>query len=413
MEMVFNHPPEEVTAKALQVLQSCTVPQGLLASPTMHDNYQRVWARDSVIAGLAGLVSGNRPVFEAMGHALDTLVQHQASNGQIPSNVLLATREVSYGTLVGRVDATTWWLVGAALHIRQAQHDQNSLLAEQYLHRWQQPMYAALALLNDWEYNQRGLLYTPLGGNWADEYICQGYTLYDNVLRLWALELCADLLTDADLATQAVRVRQLIRANFYHGTAKEHTYHATAYTKAEAKPYLWFQFGPQGYDTRFDMAGNALALLLGLHPEPEKLESWCLALIKDLGHALLPVFYPVIKPEHVEWSLLTSNYLNSFKNKPFHFHNGGAWPVFLGMLSLGLAKNGELDTAQAIKQALHTVLEHSGFGFHEYWSTDSLSPSGVAPLAYTASGWLMVQVATGAQLQDVQWSVLMPHEYHA
>jgi hypothetical protein len=29
-------------------------------------------------------------------------------------------------------------------------------------------------------------LYVPLSGNWADEYITDGYVLYDQLLRVWA-----------------------------------------------------------------------------------------------------------------------------------------------------------------------------------------------------------------------------------
>jgi hypothetical protein len=32
-------------------------------------------------------------------------------------------------------------------------------------------------------------LYVPLSGNWADEYITDGYVLYDQLLRVWAFVL--------------------------------------------------------------------------------------------------------------------------------------------------------------------------------------------------------------------------------
>jgi hypothetical protein len=40
-----------------------------------------------------------------------------------------------------------------------------------------------------WEFNNKGLLYVPLSGNWADEYITDGYVLYDQLLRVWALKV--------------------------------------------------------------------------------------------------------------------------------------------------------------------------------------------------------------------------------
>lgn len=385
-----------ISNKALGVLAACTTPQGLLASPTQHDNYQRVWARDSMVAGLAALVANHEPTILAMEQSVHTLGQYQAANGQIPSNVNILTQHVSFGTLVGRVDATTWWLVGAGLllkHFSTADKLKHRAIKRQ----WKPLMRKALALLHHWEYNQRGLLYTPLGGNWADEYICQGYTLYDNVLRLWALELAAEQLNDDACHQMAKKLRSLLLTNFFTGADEAATYHPTAYAKAEAKPYFWFQFGPAGYDCRFDMAGNALALLLNLHPAPAALEQWCLDLASQQGHGLLPVFHPIIQPGEPDWRQLELNYLNSFKNRPHHFHNGGCWPVFLGMLALGLAKHG-LHTASSIMcHDLSAALQADNFRFHEYWATDNKQPGGVQPLAYTASGWLLMDAAMAAQ----------------
>lgn len=42
-------------------------------------------------------------------------------------------------------------------------------------------------LLGAWEFNNRGLLYIPPTGDWADEYMQSGYLLYDQLLYLQAL----------------------------------------------------------------------------------------------------------------------------------------------------------------------------------------------------------------------------------
>ena len=41
-----------------------------------------------------------------------------------------------------------------------------------------------LSLLDSWEFNNRGFVYVPRSGDWADEYILEGYVLYDQLLRL-------------------------------------------------------------------------------------------------------------------------------------------------------------------------------------------------------------------------------------
>ncbi|NUR33686.1 MAG: fructofuranosidase/invertase, partial [Gemmatimonadaceae bacterium] len=48
-----------------------------------------------------------------------------------------------------------------------------------------------MGLLEGLEYNGRHLLYVPVGGDWADEYVYEGYVLHDQVLRAWALHLVA------------------------------------------------------------------------------------------------------------------------------------------------------------------------------------------------------------------------------
>jgi hypothetical protein len=103
-----------------------------------------------------------------------------------------------------------------------------------------------------------------LGGNWADEYVTSGYTLYDNVLRYWALKNAAEVYDDETLKTVAENTKNLIQENFYKNEngSDSAKYHETAYAKVTAKPYFYASLNANGYDGRFDLAGNALALLL-------------------------------------------------------------------------------------------------------------------------------------------------------
>ncbi len=56
----------------------------------------------------------------------------------------------------------------------------------------------------------------------------------------------------------------------------------------------------------------------------------------------------VITEESEDWDLLKGNYSFSFKNEPGAFHNGGIWPVWMGLFCLGLAKNGLQKEAETI-----------------------------------------------------------------
>ena len=154
-------------SQAKQVIYDAIVDEGILASSIVKDNYRRVWSRDSMMTGLVGLAIQDEKIIEGFRNSILTLAKHQAKNGQIPSNVALGNNpSVSYGSLVGRVDATTWWIIGCAVLLKH-----NKDFFEKYSSELKHTIDKSLNLLDSWEFNQKGLIYTPLGGNWADEYV--------------------------------------------------------------------------------------------------------------------------------------------------------------------------------------------------------------------------------------------------
>ena len=44
---------QEGLGRALALLRACAGPDGFVASPSHHDNYRRIWARDGAIMVLA------------------------------------------------------------------------------------------------------------------------------------------------------------------------------------------------------------------------------------------------------------------------------------------------------------------------------------------------------------------------
>ena len=169
--------------KAIALLHQVSTKNGFLASAENTSNYQRVWARDGVICGLAALASDDEKLIATFKNTLETLADNQHEIGTIPSNVLISVgkTEVSYGGLAGRVDAVTWFIIGVC----QYAISQNE---PEFIVKYKTHIEKAIALLNAWEFNNKHLLYVPLSGNWADEYITDGYVLYDQLLRIWALK---------------------------------------------------------------------------------------------------------------------------------------------------------------------------------------------------------------------------------
>jgi hypothetical protein len=388
------------TAQALQTIYNSITPHGILASQQNVGNYARIWSRDSMMTGLCGLLIHDATITEAHKNSIYTLAKQQGAQGQIPSNVNVTptNTEVSYGTLVGRVDATTWWLIGTLSYIVITKDDA-------MFTQLQPNITKAFAVLDSWEYNSRGLLYTPLGGNWADEYICDGYTLYDNALRLWALRLMNKVCTDAHFIAKEKQVYNLLVNNFNADKSAQERYHFIAYQHLlqQAKPYLPACLNANGYRYKFDMAGNAIALLLGVNNKPEAFIQFLQHVAQEQNHWMLPVFYPIITPQHADWALLENNYNYAFKNQPHHFHNGGSWPIFLGWLAVALHTNGHAAIPNHILKEYQAQLEEMPqLNFTEYYSTNQLEPNGTKDLCFSAVGYLLLQAVSTNNLHTIQ-----------
>ncbi len=368
--------------KALQVIEQSVSEQGILASCIKKDNYARVWSRDSMMTGITGILIKNQTIVDGLGKSVKTLARHQAENGQIPSNV--DGEKVSYGTLVGRTDATVWWIIGACEYIIYTRDEEVKKALKEKIDK-------AFSCLKTWEFNQRGLLYSPLGGNWADEYVTSGYVLYDNVLRYWAYKSAAQVYEGTALQSLAETTKKLIENNFRKSSCTTDRYHETAYRKANEKPYFWASLNANGYDERFDLAGNALAVFLGFDLDLDAFTHFLEKLNVEFGHWMLPVFYPIIFPKDQDWNLLENNYSYQFKNQPYHFHNGGSWPIYLGWLCLGLKKRKYDEIPLKILAEYEKLLTGKGADFREYYSTDQLIPAGTEFLCFSACGYLMMK----------------------
>lgn len=371
--------------EALQLLHRCCTDKGFTASPSETDNYKKIWSRDSMIGGLTSVLIEDEKGIAAFRSAILLLADHQSVNGQIPSNVSLDEKHISYGSLAGRVDATTWWIIGACVMIKRE---------PELLPLLKSKIIKAKKACDAWEFNDRGLMYTPLGGNWADEYISQGYVLYDQLLRLWAVRAYSYVELTPECRHKADSLESVIVRNFdFSVKYTDGLYHPSAYESAwEPMPYWPMSLSPAGYDKRFDMAANALVLILGLHPRPDALENHLLSIMEKMQHAMLPVFYPIITPENNEWSLLHQNFSFRFKNEPHHFHNGGSWPVWLGMLAVGFKLQGKEKIATLLREQYHVVMQSTdpAHRFSEYWDTKNLHAGGVSELLFSASGYLLL-----------------------
>ena len=373
--------------KAIQLLHDVASPNGFLASAENTSNYKRVWARDGVICGLSALASGDEKLIETFKKTLQTLANNQHQVGTIPSNVLISDdkNEVSYGGLAGRVDAVTWFVIGICQY---AFYKKDVDFVAQY----DLEIEKCLALLDAWEFNNKHLLYVPLSGNWADEYITDGYTLYDQLLRVWALKSYNYFAKSDLIALKINDITQQIESNFLPNSNGE-KYHERAYHEMKFNDFMPCSFSPSGYKTNFDAFANSLVVLLNIGSAEfqDKIVNYSLSLASETKLGLLPAFWPPIFETDEHWNLLKNNCKYEFRNFPYEFHNGGSWSMVNGFFGLALHSKSKTDETIAILEKINYANAINEYSFYENFNTNTQEPNGVAFCAWSAAAAVLVR----------------------
>lgn len=403
---------EEGYQRALALLHACSSEHGFLASPSKTANYRRVWARDGVILGLAGLLCTDIELLETFRRTLQILADNQGPHGEIPSNVDPDSGRVSYGGTTGRVDSELWFVIGCGEFWRATGDDAFLDAVLPVLNR-------VSFLLGAWEFNNRGLIYVPETGDWADEYLHHGYVLYDQLLYLQVQHtLCAirqhvDGSRDHVFTEKATRLKHLIYDNYWFDSTPDlpdDAYHEVLYRKGrEAAPnrqgeYWMSFFSPTGYGYRFDALANVLVSLFGVAgaEQHRKVDAYIDTILND-ELPLLPAFHPVIVPRDKDWAELQMSFSYSFKNRPYEFQNGGLWPFITGFYVADLAARGEAGRAERFLDAVHRAnalpMQGEPWAFPEYVHGQALKAEGTRHQGWSAAGAVIAHHALqGEQL---------------
>lgn len=348
----------------LQLIRKAISDCGILASIEPIGNYQRVWARDAVIAGLAGVAWQDKTILKGLQSSLEVLMQHQAPNGHIPSNVTVSVdpqqRQVSYGTRVRRVDTNAWYIVGVCqlLHRRS-----DPALAKKF----QPSLERALSYYQSIEVN--GSIQTPLGGNWADDYPLEGHLFYDQILKNWA-ETCYEKIFGENQWVKGSKIEK---------------------EKEEAVKKFWntdgyWRAGFNGIEPypQFDLFGNSLALYLGWgnSSNSKSVVGFVKKTMTENNLKSVPAFWPPIFPEERDWTSLLAIQGPEFKNYPYEYHNGGGWPMLLGWWGLTLWRLGLFSEAQQMVEHIERI--NADF-FPEYINTQDAKPKGTMNCTWSAA----------------------------
>lgn len=388
--------------KALEVLRTNSERHGFLASCTNKNNYRRVWSRDGVVQGLASLMTGEKKLISTFEANLRTLKDYQDETGRIPSNVNVESNHVSYGTLVGKVDATLWYVIGVAQYYKRTGRDD-------FLKEFTESIDNAMAYLQALELNGKGLIYVPTGGDWADEYVTHGYVLFDELLYLQAQKEYLHLREIhgrpvAALQKKKEHLQRLIEVNYLPSEPKakrREVYHRKLYDKAIRefkKGYALPYFSTDGFAPFLDSFANSLLLLMdvGTKSEAARIIRSMMERLSKQEIKIVPAFWPPITSKNVFWSVLKVNSLFEFRNKPHHYHNGGLWPLIQGFFIAGLLARGKTSVARQLLQQFSDALQRDNHAFHEYFDSKYYKPHGIREMGFSASGYIIAYLSVTA-----------------
>lgn len=406
------HPPaaaSEGYRRAVDLLHRCATSHGFVASPSREANYARIWARDGGIDVLAALLTGDDDLVDAARATLETLAEHRGPHGEIPSNVAPESRRISYGGTAGRVDADLWFLIACGEYWTATGDDD-------FLTGMRRAIDEVVFLLGAWEYNDRGLLYVPVTGDWADEYLHHGYVLYDQVLYLQALRsACAmrehlDGSADHALVDKVDRLTHLIRANFWLEPGEEpneDVYHPNLLRRGEdaaprrAGDYWMPYFCPTGYGYRFDAFANILVSLVGVADDAQRdAVDGFIAGILDDEFPMVPAFHPVITPVDEAWEDLQMTFQYTFRNEPHEYQNGGLWPMIGGFHAAERAARGDRDGSRRLVDAVHRANalplddDVPEWSFPEFVHGEKHTAGGTADHGWSAAGAIIGEHAS-------------------
>lgn len=377
--------------ESIALLRALTTPYGILASRSAVANYAAVFARDAIMAGIAGLAAGDELIVAALHRTLERLRDLQGAQGQIASNFRIepdGRQQVSFGTLAPRFDSATWYLVGVGLLCARGHAPYDTFAAS---------VERVVSLLDGIEYNGRHLLYVPAGGNWADEYPFDGYILYDQVLRAWGLRLLASVAGRPEWRDKAAAIAHAVDRRYWPDGAWRY---------GGPRRFPVAATSPVRTDDHIDLAACALLAVVDLLPHRS---STILDHLRDDFIArgqLIPAFSPVIREGDTEWEALAGYHLHGFRNRPHEYHNGGIWPVWLGWLGVAFARHGRTDDAAALHAltAAH-VRRLAHFDFEEYFHGETGESLGTTGMAYTATGFVLLDLARQRATGEWTWMV--------
>ena len=366
---------DRVYAAAVQSLRRCCHPKGLKASGERIGHHQ-IWARDSMIAVLGGVLTGDEVILEALRASVRSLKHRQAPNGCIPNNVDAVSGKPNFRAYA---DGGLWWIIGSSL-LQEVDSEATARVL-----RWYECQ----------DVDQSGLLSMQESADWQDLFCTRGKGLYLNCLYVIALRA-------AGLSVEAAEVAEKINRYFWYAgdgnmlPAVAHTF-STETPEAQDSlgrkrwlpekrllpdskyflPYLAFRTPGEW----FDSFGHLLAVLAGVATSERCEMTLDFIATNSLARYPAKALHPPVQPGDPDWR----EYYGML-NTPDHYHNGGIWPFIGGFYVAALVYAGRMSEADAALQRL-AVLNESG-GFNEWHHGETAEAMGVRDQAWSSAMYI-------------------------
>lgn len=332
--------------------------------------YPEPYTRDLLITIFGIAVSGNDQLLQSMRLVLETLADNQSEHGHIPSLVHDPQN-------TGSSDSTPLFLLATGVYRKLTQEPDFLYQAVRKAMTWmdyQSPTDLVIV----------GQLPTS---DWRDEQWVLGYGLFVNTLVYSYLKLHGQ-------QEKAQKLKSVMNHfTITEGVMHKHVHEGLA---VKYKPYYAFWSYKVYSSERFDLLGNALAILSGLASPTRAKEmiSWiedeCLAMKAngDLMVDLPPSFFPYIRPSDPDWIERYASF-----NNPGDYHNGGIWPFIAGFYIAALVaaekyRLAEEKLIQLTKLNQPSQKEKVDYGFNEWIKAQTGKPMGQDWQSWSAAMYL-------------------------
>jgi len=332
--------------------------------------YPEPYTRDLLISTFGIAASGNKELLSSIKNVMQTLVDNQSDDGQIPSLVNDKNNK-------GSSDTTPLFLLAVGI-LRHVFNDQSYLET-------------AVKKANIWMGYQCPTSYHLVAqqptSDWRDEQWVLGFGLFVNATTYAGYKLL-------DQKESAENLGTAIRRLTYSSDTSHTCEHEGLSIKD--KPYFALWSYKIYSSNRFDLLGNSLSILSGLATEQQAnamidwIEYECSKMRENdtLAKDVTPNFFPFIQPDDPDWLPRYKIY-----NKPGDYHNGGIWPFISGFYiaalvaakQFHLAEKKLISLTHLIKQGADEKLE---FGFNEWYKAQTGKPMGQDWQTWSASSYL-------------------------